>query len=57
MIGPLQRIHQLKAKIASCKQGGLEVIEFYSKLMGLWSELSNHVKIPHCTCRKCECGV
>ena len=49
--------HQLKTDIASCKQEGLDVVEFYSKLMGMWSELSNYVKIPRCTCGKCECDV
>jgi len=29
------KIHQLKAKIVECKQGGSEVVEFYSRLMGL----------------------
>jgi len=33
------KIHQLKGNLASCKQGGLEVVEFYLKLMGMWSEL------------------
>ena len=28
------KIHQLKTDLASCKQGGLEVVEFYSRLMG-----------------------
>jgi len=51
------KIHQLKTDIAACKQGGLEVVEFYSKLMGMWSELNNYVKIPRCTCGKCECDV
>ena len=53
------RIHQLKVEIASCKQGSMEVVEFYLKLMGLWSELANFVKISStkcaCTCRKCNC--
>ena len=52
------RSHQLKAEIASCKQGSMEVVEFYSKLMGLWSELANFIKIPsakcECTCGKCS---
>ena len=43
--------------LASCKQGGLEVVEFYSKLMGMWSVLENHVKISKCTCGKRECGI
>jgi len=33
------KIHQLKTDLAACKQGSLEVVEFYSKLMGMWSEL------------------
>ena len=33
------RIRQLKANIASCKQVNLNVVEFFSKLAGLWSEL------------------
>jgi len=53
-------IHQLKAEIASCKQGSMEVVEFYSKLMGLWSELANLVNISStkcaCTCGKCNCN-
>jgi len=35
------------------------VVEFYSKLVGLWSELANFVKIPStkcaCMCGKCNC--
>ena len=49
------RIHQLKAEIACCKQGNMAVVEFYSKLMGLRSELANYIKIPNTTC-KCTCG-
>jgi len=52
-----RKIHQLKTNIAGCKQGGLEVVDFYPTLMGMWSELNNYVKIPQCTCGKCECGV
>ena len=43
--------------MADCKQGGLDVVEFYNKLVGLWSKLNNHVKIPYCTCKGCQCGV
>ena len=24
---------------------------------GLWSELENYTKIPHCTCGKCNCKI
>lgn len=43
------KIHRLKAEIASCKQGNMYVIEFFSKLMGLWNELENTIKHPTCT--------
>jgi len=33
------------------------MIEFYSKLMGIWSEPQNYAKMPHCTYGKCACGV
>jgi len=40
------------------QQGALEVLEFYSKLMGLWSELENQVRFPRCSCgSKCKCGI
>ena len=52
-------MHQIKAEIASCKQGSMEVVEFYSKLVGLWNELANFIKILsltcECTCGKCSC--
>ena len=48
------RIHQLKAEIASSKQGNMDVVEFFSKLMGLWNELDNYVKYPKCTCKETE---
>ena len=33
------------------------MVEFYTKLLGMWNELANYIKIPSCTCRKCECDV
>ena len=44
------KVHQLKVDIASCKQGTLSVVEFFSKMMGLWSELDSYVKRPVCKC-------
>ena len=41
------RIYQVEASIADCKQAGLDMVEFYSKLVTLWSELNNHVDIPY----------
>ena len=51
------KIHQLKTDIVACKQEGLDVVEFYSKLIGMWSELRNYIKILKCNCGKCECNV
>jgi len=48
------KIHQLKAEIASCKQGNLEVVEFFTKLIGLWNELGDYVKYLKCTCDAAE---
>ena len=50
------KIHQLNAGIANCKQGTLDVGEFYHKLVNLWHELNNHIKVPYCTCKGCSCG-
>jgi len=54
VVANIQKIHRLKAEIASCKQGRQEVIEFFSKLMGLWNELDTYIKIPACTCGSAE---
>jgi len=55
-IASAPKIHQLKANIANCKQGGLSIVEFYSKITDLWIELGNYVKVPHCKCSGCKCG-
>lgn len=31
-----------------------DIVEFFSKLMSLWNELGNYVKIPTCTCDAAE---
>ena len=48
------KIHQLKSQIASCKQEKQEVVEFFNRLVGLWNELGNYVKIPNCNCEAAE---
>ena len=55
-VANVPKIQKLKASIANCKQGGLDVVEFYSKLSTLWSELENYVKIPRCNCTGCTYG-
>jgi len=46
----IPRIHKLKAEIASCKQNKQAVVDLFSRLMGLWSELDNYIKIPPGKC-------
>ena len=43
------KIHQLKVEIASCKQGTLDMVEFFNKLMGLWNEFDSCIKRQTCT--------
>lgn len=33
----------------------MDIGEFYSKLVNLWNELNNLVKVPVCTCSGCKC--
>ena len=51
------KIHQPKASLADCKQGGMKVVDFYSKVMSSWSELEGQIRRPQCTCKKCECDI
>ena len=50
------KIHQPKADVAHCKQGDLDIGDFYSKLATLWNELKNLVKVLVCTCSSYKCG-
>lgn len=36
------RVHQIKAQLASCRQEGQSVIDYYGKLCNLWDELKNY---------------
>ena len=38
------KIHHLKISIGNCKQGGLSVVKFYSKIMDLWYSLRTMIK-------------
>ena len=47
---------QPKIEVVICKQGRVLIMEFFSRLMTIPSELDN-VKFPQCTCLKCECKI
>ena len=44
------RIFQIERDIASLHQGTMSVAAYYSKLKGLWDELSSYNDMPICTC-------
>ena len=49
-VGSAVRVHQLKAELASCKQDGSGVMDYFGKLSKKWEELLNCKPIPTCTC-------
>jgi gag-polypeptide of LTR copia-type/Retrotransposon gag protein len=56
-VGNAPRIHQLKAEIAAAKQHGHSVVTYYTRLKGMWDELSNHSPVPSCVCGGCTCNL
>ncbi|XP_056852888.1 uncharacterized protein LOC130502099 [Raphanus sativus] len=49
-VGNKVRIHQLKAHLASCRQEGQSVLEYYGRLCSLWEEYAIYRPLPMCTC-------
>ena len=44
------RIHQIVSQLASCRQEGQSVIDYYGRLVNLWDELQRYRQLPACTC-------
>ncbi|XP_074277366.1 uncharacterized protein LOC141601004 [Silene latifolia] len=44
------RVHQLKSELNELKQGKLTIVEYYTKLKGVWDELASYSRVPRCTC-------
>ena len=53
-VGSAVRVHQLKAELASCKQEGSTVMDYFGRLSQKWEELLNCKPIPTCTCKAAE---
>lgn len=49
-VGNKVRIHQLMSKLASCRQDGDAVIDYYGLLAKMWEELQTYRPPPACTC-------
>ncbi|KAJ4769803.1 Retroelement pol polyprotein-like [Rhynchospora pubera] len=56
-VGNAPRIYQLKSEIAATKQHGHSVVTYYTRLKGMWDELSNHSPVPSCVCGGCACNL
>ncbi|XP_010470454.1 PREDICTED: uncharacterized protein LOC104750360 [Camelina sativa] len=56
-VGNKVRIHQIKAQLASCRQDGQTVLDYYGRLCTLWEEYGIYKLIKACTCGLCVRGV
>jgi len=55
-VGNKVRIHQLIAQLATCRQDGQSVLDYYGRLSSLWEEYQIYKPITTCTCGLCTCG-
>lgn len=44
------RIHHLKAQLASCRQNGQTVMEYFGRLSTMWEEIETYKIIHVCSC-------
>ena len=49
-VGNTVRIHQIKAQLASCRQEGQSMLDYFGKLSTLWEELQSYQPIHVCSC-------
>lgn len=49
-VGNKVRVHHLKEQLASCRQKGKSVIDFFGRLSKLWEELDMYQPLPNYTC-------
>lgn len=49
-VGNKVRVHQLMEQLASCRQNGQSVIDYYGRLATKWEEMQIYKPIPPCTC-------
>lgn len=56
-VGNKVRVHQLKAELASCRQDGQPVLDYFGRLSKIWEEYQIYKPIKVCTCGLCTCGL
>ncbi|XP_056860009.1 uncharacterized protein LOC130508491 [Raphanus sativus] len=49
-VGNKVRVHQLMEQLASCRQNGQAVIDYYGRMAVMWEELQTYKPPPACTC-------
>lgn len=49
-VGNTVRVHQIKAQLASCRQDGQSILDYFGKLSTLWEELQVYQPVHACTC-------
>lgn len=55
MNGP--KLQQIKAELASCKQMGLSMENYYGKLKKIWDSMASFRTLWIFKCNKCECDL
>lgn len=43
-------MHHLKEQLASCRQEGQPMVDYYGRLSRMWEELDMYKPLPACTC-------
>ncbi|XP_074293795.1 uncharacterized protein LOC141620956 [Silene latifolia] len=53
-------LYELKKELVNLKQENASLIDYYTKIKGLWENIDHMDPIPHCTCgvmSKCTCSL
>lgn len=51
------RLQQLRNSLATCKQNGSTVDDYFGRLTKIWDGITECMNTKTCTCNKCECDL
>lgn len=51
------RLQQLRNSLATCKQNGTSVDDYFCRLTKIWDGIHESMNSKQCTCGKCECDL